>query len=297
MSLSEYVKRAFGETAEKKLYNIHRGGSNNRKGNTFETYFAVAKICDIVANRINRDYYFISSQDLSFVDDICIIDKLREHKENYQAKNSNGSAGLWSSEIEDRFKMQREIDLNHYNMYSSKQILLVSCKEIMRKNKDLIPVSYTSFFDTNFFPYEPKSTRLIYNNKKLKHDLSKLCGTDNMSVLDTAFRCIISAWICDDSPRYVRDIIGCAKADARPNVFGSLVKASPEIPKWLHDLVQAFEKMNVNVVCGALVVDYNGLKINLGEAPKLPILCEIEKLDAKQVLSLLMTVSVQALGD
>ncbi|MEN3762758.1 hypothetical protein [Aeromonas veronii] len=296
MAVSAYVKKKFGTEAERNLRNINRGGSNNRKGGTYEAYFSAAKVCEIAASSNDTKKYLISSQDESFVDDVCVVDELQKHKENYQLKNSSGSAASWNTDIEDRFKKQCDIDINYHQMSSSEQILLVSCSKKMQENKSAIPATMANYCSSRYFPYHSCATRLIYNCDGLRDNLEKICGSAEKAVIDAAYRCVVSAWICEDRPRYVYDIIGKAKGMSKPNVFGALIEESPETPEWLHDIAQAFDQIEVRVICGALIVDYNGLKINLGSVPEAPKSCELKNLDKDRVLSLLMAVSAKALG-
>ncbi|KJF77324.1 hypothetical protein UA45_13390 [Morganella morganii] len=80
MTVLDYVKNTHGTAAETLLKRINTGGSANAKGNKYEHYFAVAKICSVAAESINFnniDNHIILSQAEGFIDDLCytIVDK------------------------------------------------------------------------------------------------------------------------------------------------------------------------------------------------------------------------------
>jgi hypothetical protein len=106
MDLVEFVHDSYGPEVAEKLRRIRTGGDNNQKGGLYEDFFAVARICAIAAHEEQLDQFEISSQELAFVDDLCIRDNSQKLKTNYQAKNSFGSAADWTDEIEERFRLQ-----------------------------------------------------------------------------------------------------------------------------------------------------------------------------------------------
>jgi hypothetical protein len=270
MTLGAYVEQQFGKDQAKKLANIRRGGDNNSKGTSFETYYAAAKVCEVAANQIDLDDFVLSSQELAFVDDLCLRQQSTAHKENYQAKNSDGGAAAWDAEMECRFRMQMQIDTEFHNCQKSRQILLVSCPNMAAANDGKIPADLKANCFSEFFPYDPGATKLLYASPQLRENLKAICNTDNLAVLDVAFRCVVSAWSCDDKVRSVGDVIGRAKADSRPNVFRESLPERPGIPDWLHRLCLAFHGLDPRVEFGNFKVSYNGFEVGLGSAPAEP---------------------------
>lgn len=269
MSLDSYVKQNFGQAYATQLRNIRRGGDNNNKGASFETYFAAAKICEIAATQTNLHDFLISSQELAFVDDLCLRQDSIKYKENFQAKNSSGAAAVWNESLEEKFRMQINIDKNYHNAQESYQTLLVSCPKIAESNNEKIPADLQGLCRSKFFPYNTTATKLLYDCPQLKEWLTEICNTgdpEDLSILDVAFRCVVSAWICGstDTARSVGDLIGQAKADSRPNVFRDGIQESPSIPGWLHHLCSNFQDLEGYIEFGNVKIRYNGMEASLG---------------------------------
>lgn len=270
MTLGAYVEQQFGSRQAAKLGNIRRGGDNNSKGASFETYYAAAKVCEVAANETDLDDFLLSSQELAFVDDLCLRQQSTAYKDNYQAKNSAGSAAAWDAEMEERFRMQLQIDAEFHGSQKSRQILLVSCPEMAAANDAKIPADLKGVCLSEYFPYEAGATRLIYASPQLKRSLEAICNTDNLATLDVAFRCVVSAWLCDDTARSVGDVIGRAKADSKPNVFRTSIPERPGIPDWLQRICLTFNQLEPRVEFGNFKVSYNGFEVSLGSAPAEP---------------------------
>ena len=296
MSLLEYLEANFGISVVDKIKRIRTGGDNNRKGSEYETYYAAAKICDIAANDLNFRDVWLSSQDLAFVDDFCVWNKRSNHKENYQAKNSSGIAASWTHEIENRFRLQRQIDEVFHQCSSSRQILLVSCVDKARENELKINNQDKADFCSEYFPYHQKSTYIIYLSEKLRGDLETLCGTEDLSILDAAYRCVISAWQHNDDARTVYDIVGKAKSLSKPNVFSDLVSEQTPLPDWIHRLCATFPGIEGRVVCDRFIISYNGFEISISDQVAAPISKELEALtDISKLIEFLMIKSTMDL--
>jgi len=270
MQLTAYVEQSFGKGVATKLNNIRRGGDNNRKGDSYETYYAAAKVCEIAANQAAMDDFLMSSQELAFVDDLCVRQISTARKENFQAKNSAGDAATWDAEMAERFRMQIQIDNDYFKCAESRQVLLVSCPDKAAANDAKIPGELKTNCFSEFFPYHPKSTHLLYKTPELRANLQKLCESDDLHIIDTAFRYVVSAWACDDARRSVGDIIGQAKAMSKPNIFGSTVPERGGVPDWLHRICMAFPDLVSRVEFGTFIICYNGLDVGLGSTPAEP---------------------------
>ncbi len=271
MALDAFVRQHFGEQHATKLVNIRRGGDNNSKGSSFESYYAAAKVCEIAAKHEALDNYVISSQEMAFVDDLCVRSSIENHKVNFQAKNSSGAAANWDAEMEKRFRMQIEVDTHFHNASSNRQVLLVSCPEMQASNDEKIPADLKQHCFSEFFPYRAQSTQVIYASTFLRDNLKAIIkNPDDLQAIDTAFRVVISAWVSDDKARSVGDILGQAKALCKPNLFRDEVPERPGMPSWLHELSMAFPKLEARVEFGTFKVSYNGFEVNLGSSPDQP---------------------------
>lgn len=214
MSLAEFVQDQLGKEAAKKLLSIRSGGDNNQKGGLYEDFFAVSQICAIAATEQELDQHEISSQELAFVDDLCIRDYSRNTKTNYQARNSSGDAAAWTPDIEERFRFQCLIDRNFFSVKNSFQILLVSSEDRALSNQNKIPANERGVFLSEFFPYQESSIRLILERRCLRSNLKLLCDSHDLSNIDSAFRILLGVWRSDQAPRTVKDIFTRARQGA-----------------------------------------------------------------------------------
>lgn len=267
MSVADFVEDSFGSNSRKKLENIRTGGSNNEKGNKYESYFAVAKICSAISNSLahkNFDNYSVSAQEEAFIDDLCYKVHDLNEKTNYQAKNSSGSAAAWTKEIADRCQYQREIDLIYHGATSSKNVLLVSSKARYKKNLKKIPQEMRTYCFCEHFPYIENSSSLIAAYKPLRDDLTTICANSNLQTLDTAFKILLSVWATSShkAHRTVGDIVGEAKRMSHPNLFCALLPER-EVPNWLMEKCATFNDCYASVESGIVCVNYNGLKISV----------------------------------
>lgn len=291
MSLHAYVRDEFGEDVARKLENIRRGGDNNSKGAAFEDFYAAATVCAIAAKHPTAlDDFSLSSQELAFVDDLCLRRESAGCKVNYQAKNSSGAAACWDDEIETRFRMQAKIDTEFHGCSISRQVLLVSCNAMAAANDEKIPDDLRESCSSTYFPYATSATKLVHSSEELRDNLKALCKDGNLATIDAAFRCVVSAWVCGSGVRSIGDIIGQAKADSRPNLFRESLQAGLSIPEWLHELGVAFPDLEPRIEAGSIKVSYNGFEISLGASPDEPELNELEGLDdLKSIFVFLMS--------
>lgn len=290
MQLLDYIEEKFGAKAAKTLQNIRQGGDNNRKGDAFETYYAAAKVCEVAANCTEMGDIWLSSQDLAFVDDLCLWDKNTNQKTNYQAKNSSGNAASWTEDMEQRFRMQSQVDSEFHGCTNNCQVLLVSCEDKASENEKKIPEDMKANVLSEYFPYHSKSTQIIYLSPKLRADLERICDSEDLSVVDAAYRCVVSAWVCADHERTVSDIIGEAKSLSKPDVFSDLVRETRPLPDWIHRLCMSFPSLSSRVESGKFIIGYNGLEISLSAEQADPTSDELQGLtDIKQVIVFLMS--------
>ncbi len=265
MSVADFVENTLGPDLRKKLDRIGTGGASNEKGNKYESFFAVAKICSSVALSIensNFDNFTVSSQEIAFVDDICYKVHDLNEKTNYQAKNSAGRAGSWTKDIEERCDYQKKIDQDYHCVKTSKNVLLVSSRAKRQRNIKKIPLAMRSYCFCEYFPYLESSVELILAHKPLRKDLEAICADKNLQTLDTAFKIIHSAWTTTSSKakRTVGDIVGEAKKMSHPDIFHALVPER-QVPGWLMGKCTSFKDCYASVESGIVYVRYNGLEI------------------------------------
>lgn len=263
MSVSAFVEQQFGSKAARYLKHIRTGGDNNRKGAGYESFYAVAKICDLAVNHAALDDFILSSQEEAFVDDLCIRQLSKPHKTNYQAKNSSGTAADWDADMEQRFRWQHEIDREVHKYPSNSQVLLVSCPQKAAANESKIPNELKEICFSEYFPYQASVIQLVMSCLDLRSTLEKLCGSRDLSVIDCAFRLVLSAWSADDRPRSAGDIIGMAKAMARPNIFADFLPERQGVPGWLLEKCSNFTGFNVHMEFARFIISYNGLEVSL----------------------------------
>jgi len=282
MEVVEFVSQHLGADLALKLKRIGVGGGNNKKGSDFENFYATAKICMVAAEWPSHDTIYdfkVSSQEVAFVDDLCVRRISSSSKVNYQAKNSPNAAADWDIEMQDRFGWQQKVDLEFHQIIDAKQILVVSSAEKAAANDDKIPDHMKEYCASEHFPYHTSSTRLVLGYAPLRDALSKLCASDNIQVLDTAFKVVLGEWISDNAEgRVVGDVISHAKASSRPDTFAGvtpdeIVMRAPdrdwdgnlqeEPPEWLRDLLAAFQMAPACIESGAFIVSHNGMQVRV----------------------------------
>lgn len=258
MSLKEYVEKALGTDSATLLVNIRRGGDNNAKGSVYEIHFAAYKVCTLTAAGLHEDY-LIATQQVAFVDDLMLQRISDNTKINYQAKNSEGAAGRWTNDHEKRFRMQRQIDLDFHKKSSSNQVLLTANVDVVSANTQSIPADMKAWASSEFFPHHENVVALIMGCAELKNALLGVCASSNLSVLDTAFRLVISALHGNGAERRVSDIIGSARYMSKPSVFADSVPAVVSVPPdWLLEKCHTFNGMEVSVESVRLKFGYKG---------------------------------------
>lgn len=258
----DFVGQTFGEKCLARLKNIGRGGDNNKKGADFENFYAASKICLLGgANGSAASDFFISCQEAAFVDDVCVRHMPGSMKTNYQAKNSPGAAADWDADMQERFQMQQVMDVGVHEAGSAFQVLLVSDTQKAAANDEKIPSNMKAYSRSEHFPYHKASNALIQAHPPLRAALNRLCNTDNLSTLDTAFKVVLGEWCADNVlGRNVGEVLLSAKRSLKPNIlpgFEDMGELKP-VPRWLQDMLEAFQLPPATVECGAFRIARNG---------------------------------------
>lgn len=274
MDVYEYVCNNFGQAEGTKLKHIGTGGNNNFKGSEYEATLAAIKICQTASDHRNENLYeiLISAQEESFVDDLCVINKLTNKKTNFQAKNSEGSAASWTEEMQSRFSMQKKIDEDLHGYSDNQQILVVSSLDKHRENTKKIPSENKKFFVSEYIPYESNRFDLFREYPDLCAALHGISEKKTHSDLDYVYSLVISAWANSrkKSSQTVGDLIEAAKVLGKPDwiVVGD---SDRSIPAWLNNACATFPGFDIRVESGRFIVVLNsGLSIDVGRDPVKP---------------------------
>lgn len=300
MSVEEFVRQAFGDSSAEKIKRVNTGGHNNRKGAAFENYYAVAKICEIGASGLDVNDFCLASQELAFVDDLCLRQYSLNNKTNYQAKNSAGAPAEWNDETTFRFAAQRRIDLEYHQVAESRQVLLVSSKERAAENVTAIPTGMREYCASEHFPYAESSFELLRDCEPLRTNLQRLCDTISLSTIDMAFRLVLGSWnegVETSSPISVGDFLARAREAARPDIFGALVPERPGLPDWLLNKCAAFQGFVPRTERGHFYINYNGLDVGIPPDRQEPPAEVLQRLNApEEFLEFLLTLAAEELA-
>ncbi|ELY2854878.1 hypothetical protein SMC92_001904 [Cronobacter dublinensis] len=274
MNVYEFVCSNFGQDEGTRLKHIGTGGNNNFKGSEYEATLAAIKICQAASEHRNDnlDEILISAQEESFVDDLCVINKLTRVKTNFQAKNSDGSAASWTDEMQSRFSMQKKIDEELHGYSDNQQILVVSSVDKHNQNTTKIPAESRGFFFSEYIPYEYNRFDLFREYPDLRTALHRISEKNTHSDLDYVYSLVISAWANSrkKSSQTIGDLIGAAKALGRPNwiVVGD---SDRSIPAWLNNACATFPGFDIHVESGRFIVVLDsGFSIDVGKDPIKP---------------------------
>jgi hypothetical protein len=282
MKLENFVETNFGRDKLTVLRNIRQGGDNNSKGSKFEEFFAVASICKVAANEDNLGDFEISAQELAFVDDLTVCRLSTKDITNYQLKNSFGSAADWNDTISERFELQYRLDMGFHQASQSRQLLIVPCPDKAANNRAKIPTSLRDKAGCEVFRYKPSSYELITEISELRGDLAKICQSNDLHIIDIAFKLVLSVWGGNNKTQTVSEIIVEAEKIAKPNVFK---RVDSTIPDWLNSKVNSFQEMDIRVEFGHFVVSYRGFQVTTGETFEAP---NVEKLNSLSTAGLFM---------
>lgn len=264
MQLESFVLTRFGYDAERLLQRMHTGGENNSKGNSYELQFTVTKIFAIAAMESDLDDFLISRQETGFVDDVVLREKSRGIKRNYQARNSSGKTSRWSASLGQKFKLQRELDQEFHGYEHSYQVLLVPDQARADQNNLAIPLEMRSYSASEFHPSAENSVSLLSKDVSIRSYVSKVCGSNNLSDLDSAFRIMLS--VCIDATRMVSvgDVLGLARSISKPDLFSGTLPLRPGPPGWLLSKCAEFEGMKAELKFGGYCVTYRGFEVTTG---------------------------------
>ncbi|NCA90194.1 MAG: hypothetical protein EOM92_15170 [Gammaproteobacteria bacterium] len=288
-AIEAFVEQQFGGDAVIQLRSIRTGGDNNQKGGVYENFFAVAKICEIVASEDNLADFTLSAQEFSYVDDLCLRQRSNNTKTNYQAKNSSGDAARWTPTHAERFARQTVIDRDFHRVDTSNQVLVVSCPSMAEANRHKISQCGRASFRCEYFPYFPASVQLIFGEDTVRENLKVICGSDDVSTANAVFTLLLGVWHSAQAAARLDDLVRQARHISKPDLFLGLDPTPGPPPPWLTGLCSQYAGLELHIEAGRYVVTYRGLSIAMKveiEAQMPAALATAQTLN--QVLSYLM---------
>lgn len=172
-----------------------RGGEANKKGNTYENYFAVYKIISTInIAPANLQSFYVSSQASSFVDDFYIHDQTNLLHSYYQLKTS--ATLNWGSTFGSlffNFKMQGKLE--KYARRTFELNLVVADKQISRSLAATIPKEIKKYTSLHFFPYFPSITQQIAQDPLFRQELRRICAVTDTDKIEALAKCFLGAWV------------------------------------------------------------------------------------------------------
>lgn len=208
-----------------------RGGEANKRGNTYENYFAVYKIISTInAEPTSLHSIYVSSQVNSFVDDFYVHDQLSTLHSYYQLKtNATLSWGNTFGSLFFNFKMQKKQE-----KYAKKKFqlnLIVSDSQLCKSLEIAIPKEIKKNTSVHFFPYFSSMTQQIAQDSLFRQELQQICAIADTDKIEALAKCFLGAWVaCAQQYVSISTLINDVK-----NMGYSYIKS--EVPLYLNPQV------------------------------------------------------------
>ncbi|MBC7903693.1 MAG: hypothetical protein H7Y27_09725 [Gemmatimonadaceae bacterium] len=188
------------------LKNKNTGGSNNAKGNRFETYFIAFKIATYWEE--DPDQTLFTAQELCFVDDL-VVRLLNQPPEYYQIKDVKSISWKGGTHpLEHDFKCQ----LNLYKKQTKpRMFLVVSSQTLAKRLRKEASLTLRSSVNILHFPAADSINRLLQINQHFRKCIEGLCALTNPRIdkLEMIAATIIGFWQSSGSSniplRLIRD--------------------------------------------------------------------------------------------
>lgn len=255
MTLENFVEESFGSDVLRRLNNIATGGNNNYKGNQYEQDFATYQICKHLVTDCDKQHIYISTQEKGFVDDLCVYSTKYDFKENYQLKNSSGNAANFTTELEERFTLQRKIDNQYYGYSTTFQHLVVSCEKKCDENNT--KMDHLSGVICCYYPYKISQYELI-QWLPLKEHLMRLISSQDTQKLDYAYTLLKGVWLSEPTSN-LAEIFDKATEIAKPSIFNQERIDLPDDIRYFCDI----NGININQNSYGYEFSFNGLNLNI----------------------------------
>ena len=235
MPLDDTLLKLFGPDVATKVANRHRGGANNRKGNDFETRYAVF----LIAKYAYSENATIVAQAIEPVDDIQIRlpastgDEVK--KLDYQCKDRQSLS--WD-EIASDFRMQNTLN-DHLNLNPSRQIVVVTRLEV----GDSLTKSMPADIKTSSAVHvccNTTANRLLTSSQEVRLAIQEICAfPDQQDKLETVFLALSGIWLDQpiNTPVSVSSIIEKARSSSMAYIR---LDGEREIPD---DICRIFDKI------------------------------------------------------
>lgn len=196
------LKAKFGAEGEKLfeyLENKHKGGANNAKGGSFETYFTIYQIAKIFNEEKKEAECLFSAQVLGFVDDLEIGFPARNEFRYYQIKDI--IALSWEAgdhPLRNDFEVQ--YTMMHDAGVSGKLFIVVSRQDVWDALKKSHPDSIQEYSEVLHFQTAVSLNRLIQEYAVFKNELAGMCALKNPSTdkLEALGAVLLGVWDASD---------------------------------------------------------------------------------------------------
>lgn len=258
-SLKEFVTQKLGVDAYTTLENMSRGGNNNAKGSTYESYFTAFKVLELSLEGPNCSW-ILHRQMHGYVDDVVFLSP-GIIKRNYQLKDSP-TTGKWTkgNKFGLHFGRQAVLDREHHKINVSTQHLVVSDSKVAADNKIKLEGLGRNDFFCEHFPSSVNSFQLITSCAEVREVIEGHCVDKNLGNLDVVFKLILGVIAADTKAQTVSCIVNMARKNSRPNLF----RQDPPEASYLENFKQEISRFR-NVIFtqsgGEIRLNKNGLSV------------------------------------
>lgn len=243
------------------MINKNQGGVSNKKGNTYENFFAVYQLAslsqEVIENNLEIVFY---SQIFAFIDDLIIDFKDSSSRKHYQLKNS--ASVTWGSglkSISDDFCKQYE--LNQSISIESELYLVISDSNLKTRLDNSLPERINDYSQVVHFPYRSNIAKLITQQPDLYEAIKYLCAFSepDPDKIECVATVLLGAWTSiDKSGASVKDILETAQK-CQPSYIRSFAQQM-QIDIEVANILKEIENFTYNLTKGFLHWEYgNGI--------------------------------------
>lgn len=250
--LQTIVKPAKATELFKYLQRKHIGGTNNAKGNQFESFFTIFKIAHLWYEDPSNTFF--SSQELCFIDDLVIHINKKEIQ-HYQIKDVKIIS--WKSgdhPLANDFAYQ--MNLYQKTKTRAKLHLVVSSKSLAKRLRNNRTKKLTSIVTVNHFPAAISINRLLTLSSVFRKALTKLCAlnqprTDKLEIIAAI---ILGQWDISDKSKVLLSHLIDQCLTSSPNFFKG---GQNNISLQLDTLLKSVKGLTFTTINGTLQWNFN----------------------------------------
>lgn len=255
MTLEKYLKDNHGSPVATRLKNRNRGGSNNAKGNAFETEFAIHQVAKFFTDGDQVADTVFEAQAKELVDDLVCTNAELGMKENYQLKDS--PKVRWGSGIAEDFEIQHDINTNYFNVPNSKTILVVSDASCHARLSKKLPKVIGQHASCIHFKADTFNALLASNDPQVQ-PFKDLCAfPDDPDKVTTVWQALNGAWQRHRANSVsAKQVVEHAANGYKPYYFR--LKAGADISDNLKGLLDRISGLSYSVQNGFLVIVIKG---------------------------------------